>query len=443
MNIAYIAAGAAGMFCGSCLHDNTLARALLKRGERVTLVPTYTPLRTDEQDVSVRRVFFGGVNVYLAQAIPAYRLVPRWLRRLLDHPTLLRLATSGGGSVDPAKLGPMTVSMLRGELGGQRAELEELVDWLLDEVRPDVVHLSNSMLLGMSRRISQRCGPPVVCALSGEDLFLSGLKPPYDTQAHDLLRERAAEVDAFTTLNEYYADTMAEYLAVPRDRVHAMPHGLDLQGYPTTPRAAASDSSADGVHRIGYLARVCHDKGLHLLVQACELLAKNPTAPRLELLAAGYLGRADRPYLRRLEQRAAAGPLAGRFRYLGELTREQKIEFLSGLSVFSTPTVYREAKGLPALEALACGTPVVLPAHGSFPEIVDLTGGGVLFQPHDASDLAAKLRGVLEGAIEGRSLGEAGRLAVHQKLTADQMAEQMLGLYQRLTAAAAEQTAQG
>lgn len=437
MKIAYIAAGAAGMFCGSCLHDNTLARALLKRGERVTLVPTYTPLRTDEQDVSARRVFFGGVNVYLAQAIPGYRWVPRWLRRVLDHPTLLRMATSGGGSVDPAKLGPMTLSMLQGELGGQRAELEELVDWLLEEVQPDVVHLSNSMLLGMARRIAQRCGPPVVCALSGEDLFLSGLLPPYDAQARDLLRERAAEVDAFTTLNDYYADTMADYLAVPRERIHAMPHGLDLEGYPTAQRPA-STGSKEALFRIGYLARVCHDKGLHVLVQACELLAKDRAGPKFELLAAGYLGRADRPYLRRLEKRAAAGELAGRFRYLGELTREQKIEFLSGLDVFSTPTVYREAKGLPALEALACGTPVVLPSHGSFPEIVAMTGGGVLFQPHDPIDLAAKLRGLLEGGIAGRSLGEAGRIAVRQHLTADQMAEQMLGLYQRLTAAAAE-----
>ena len=46
--IAYLASGAAGMFCGTCLHDNTLAAALLKAGEDVLLIPTYTPLRTDD-----------------------------------------------------------------------------------------------------------------------------------------------------------------------------------------------------------------------------------------------------------------------------------------------------------------------------------------------------------------------------------------------------------
>jgi hypothetical protein len=46
MRIAYLAAGAGGMYCGSCLHDNTLAAALLKRGEDVILAPIYTPIRT-------------------------------------------------------------------------------------------------------------------------------------------------------------------------------------------------------------------------------------------------------------------------------------------------------------------------------------------------------------------------------------------------------------
>jgi len=65
MRIAYITAGAAGMYCGSCLRDNTLAAELLARGHEVTLIPTYTPTRTDETNVSRKRVFLGGINVYL------------------------------------------------------------------------------------------------------------------------------------------------------------------------------------------------------------------------------------------------------------------------------------------------------------------------------------------------------------------------------------------
>ena len=65
MKIASITAGAAGMYCGSCMRDNTLAAAMCALGHDALLIPTYTPIRTDEEDVSQKRVFFGGINVYL------------------------------------------------------------------------------------------------------------------------------------------------------------------------------------------------------------------------------------------------------------------------------------------------------------------------------------------------------------------------------------------
>ena len=65
--VAVITAGAAGMYCGSCMRDNTLARAMCKLGVDARLIPTYTPIRTDEEDVSVDQVLFGGINVFLQE----------------------------------------------------------------------------------------------------------------------------------------------------------------------------------------------------------------------------------------------------------------------------------------------------------------------------------------------------------------------------------------
>ncbi|MCH8839544.1 MAG: glycosyltransferase family 4 protein [Planctomycetes bacterium] len=432
VKIAYLAAGAAGMYCGSCLHDNTLAAKLLELGEDVVLVPIYTPIRTDEADVSLKRVFFGGINVYLQQKWALFRHTPQWLDRWLDHPALLGSLGGRASSVDPAQLGDLTVSMLRGEAGNQRKQLDQLVDWLLEEVRPDVVHLSNSMMLGLARRIGQRCGPTVVCSLSGEDIFLEKLQQPHYDQARELLRERAADVNAFVALNHYYADYMAEYLDVDRSRVHVIAHGLNLEGHGQ--RNVILPTAAP---RIGYLARVCHDKGLHLLVEACELLAQDPQHSQLELHAAGYLGASDRAYLRQLQQRAARGPLAGKFHYHGELDRKEKIAFLQSLHVFSTPTVYRESKGLPALEALANGVPIVVPDHGCFSELVADTGGGLLCRPHDPTDLAAKLGEVLGDAEKANRLGKAGQLAVRDRYHAEAMARHTLALYTQLVQAEA------
>jgi len=427
MKIAYIAAGAAGMYCGSCLHDNTLAAALLELGEDVLLVPTYTPLRTDERDVSIRRVFFGGVNVYLQQKFAVFRRTPWWMDRLLDHPGLLERVSQRGVSIQPAELGDMTVSMLRGEAGNQRKEVEKLVDWLLREVQPDVVHLSNSMQIGMARMLKEHGGPPVVCQLSGEDLFLEKLAPPHYDQARALLRERAAAVDAFVALNRYYADFMADYLAVDRSKVHVIPHGLNLDGH-----GKRIEKQGHEPRVVGYLARICADKGLHLLVDACEWLARYDEVPPFVLRAAGYLGAADRPYLEAIEKRIAAGPLAGRFEYVGELDRPKKIAFLQSLDVFSVPTVYRESKGLPALEAMANAVPVVLPDHGSFSEMVADTGGGLLCRPHDAEDLADKLAELLHDPVRSAQLGLAGQQAIEDRFHAAAMARQTLELYRRL-----------
>jgi glycosyltransferase involved in cell wall biosynthesis len=427
MKIAYIAAGAAGMYCGSCLHDNTLAAALLELGEDVLLVPTYTPLRTDEPDVSIRRVFFGGINVYLQQKFAFFRRTPWWLDQWLDHPGLLDRVSQRGVSIQPAQLGDMTVSMLRGEAGNQRKEVEKLVDWLITEVQPDVVHLSNSMMIGMARMLKEKCGPPVICQLSGEDLFLEKLVPPHYEQARALLRERAGAVDAFVALNDYYADFMADYLAVDRAKVHVISHGLKLEGH-----GRRIEKRPEEPRVIGYLARICEDKGLHLLVDACERLAGQSGIPPFVVRAAGYLGAADRPYFEVLQKRIAAGPLADRFEYLGELDRPQKIAFLQSLDVFSTPTVYRESKGLPALEAMANAAPVVLPDHGSFSEMVADTGGGLLFRPHDVDDLAAQLAALLRDPIQATQLGLAGQQAIEDRYHAKAMAQRTIELYRQL-----------
>ena len=104
MKIAIITAGGAGMYCGSCMQDNSLASSLLSLGHDVQLLPTYTPIRTDESDVSLDRVFFGGINVYLNHRFQWWHRIPSWLRSQLDRPGLIRLL-AGMASTNTQELG--------------------------------------------------------------------------------------------------------------------------------------------------------------------------------------------------------------------------------------------------------------------------------------------------------------------------------------------------
>lgn len=427
MKIVYLAAGAAGMYCGSCLHDNTLAAALRAAGGDMLLVPTYTPLRTDEENQSERRVFYGGINVFLQQKSSLFRHTPWLLDRLLDRPALLDWV-SRGAATQAEKLGDLTVSMLRGEEGLQKKELQKLVHWLRTDARPDVVHLSNAMLSGMARQIGQELSIPIVCTLSGEDIFLEKLIEPYYSQARQVLRERAADVAAFVALNDYYADFMADYLAVERGRIEVIPHGLKLDGHSLRPPRPRQQPFT-----LGYFARVCPEKGLHLLAEAFALLSADAEAPPIRLRAAGYLGAGDRDYLRQVEAQLAGAGLADRFEYLGEVDRAGKIAFLHSLDAMSVPAVYRESKGISVLEALANGVPVVLPAHGTFPELLEDTQGGLLCAPHDARSLADAIRTFVVDRDLGDEHGRRGHRAIHERYHDRLMAERTLALYRRVT----------
>jgi glycosyltransferase involved in cell wall biosynthesis len=427
MRIAYVSAGAAGMYCGSCLNDNALVAALQRLGQDAVLLPTYTRLRLDEPDVSLDRVFFGALNVYLKQIVPALRRGPAAIEWLLDRPALLAAVSRLGSSTDPSQLGALTLSILRGEEGNQERELGKLVAWLRDHFRPGIVHLTNTMFAGFARRLKAELGVPVVCSVQGEELFLDALPEPARGETLDVLAERARDVDLFLAPSRYYADFMAAYLRVDRERLRVVPLGVRLEGYgQTRPERREGEPFV-----IGYLARIAPEKGLHLLVEAFIEVARTLGPRRARLHVAGYLPPQHRGYLRRLERRLAEAGLRDAWHHPGEVDREGKLRFLSELDVLSVPSTFREPKGRYVLEALAGGVPVVVPRHGSLPEIVEQTGGGLLVEPGSAPELAAALVALARDPRRRERLGRAGREAVARRFSDEAAALATLELYEQ------------
>jgi glycosyltransferase involved in cell wall biosynthesis len=427
MRIAYLGAGAAGRYCGACLHDNTLAAALSRQGVEILLIPTYTPIRTDEENVSSSRIFFGGVNVYLQQKSALFRHTPWFLDALLDSPRLLSWLSRRSSGMQARELGDLAISTFEGEHGRQKKEIEKLIHWLESDVKPTVVHLSNAMLAGAARSIRRRLRVPIVCSLAGEDIFLEGLEEPHYGQARRLLKERARDIDAFVALNHYFADFMSDYLDVPRERIEVFRHGLNLAGHGARPtRFGRTDQTTT----IGYFARVAPEKGLHYLVEAFGLLHKNRSLPPLRLKVAGYKSASDEPYFQACLKRIGELGLSEHFEYAGELDRSSKISFLQSLDVMALPTIYHESKGISVLEAMANAVPVVLPAHGTFPEYVADTGGGLLHEPENPESLAERLAELIRDPNRADAMGLTAHQAIRQRYTAEQMAQQHLHLYQ-------------
>lgn len=426
MRIAYITAGAAGMYCGSCLHDNTLVAALQRLGHDALLIPTYTPITTDEQDVSQPRVFFGGINVFLQQKLSLFRHTPWLLDRPFDARRLLKWVSRFAAATQAESLGGLTVSMLEGEHGRQAKEVAKLVHWLASEVRPEIVTLSNVLVSGIVPEMKRRLGVPILGALQGDDVFLEALPEPSRGQSLKLIRGHCRLLDGFLATSRYYADFMAGYLDIPRERIHVVHPGLNLAGH-GDPRPAREGEP----FTIGYFARICPEKGLHILAEAFRLLCQIPGTPPCRLRASGWLGTANRAYFDDVVRRLQEAGLADRFDQVASPDHASKVRFLHGLDVLSVPTVYREPKGLYVLEALANGVPVVQPRHGSFPELVEATAGGLLVNPEDPADLARGLRRLLDDPALRAELGRKGKEAVHRHFHAERMARETLAVYEQ------------
>jgi glycosyltransferase involved in cell wall biosynthesis len=427
MKILSITAGAAGMYCGSCLRDNALAAELMAAGHDVQLVPIYTPTLTDEANVSQHRVFFGGISVYLQQYSSVFRHTPWIVDRLWDSRLALKLVARSSIPVDPSSLGELTVSMLKGQDGLQRKELQKLIHWMRSEALPDVVVLPNSLLIALARPIKEALNRPVLCTLQGEDLFIEGLQNRYRNLTRDLIRANVEFADAFLPVSDYYAGFMSEYLGITESKMHVVPLGITLDGY------TAHKPGRSEVFVVGYFARVAPEKGLHVLCDAYRRLRQRADCPRMRLEVAGYLAREHRAYLAGIEQQMKEWGYAEEFHYRGVLDRQAKTEFLRGLDVLSVPATYDEPKGMFLLEAMAAGVPVVQPRRGAFTEIIEKTSGGLLVEPDDSGSLADGLISIWESTLLAEELGRSGYEAVRKYYSAASMARRAIEVFSSVT----------
>jgi glycosyltransferase involved in cell wall biosynthesis len=460
LRIAQISAGAGQMYCGTCLRDASLVRHLRRLGHDALLVPLYAPSRHERPGPSVAsgRIWLGGLNLYLDLLAPAAARLLRPFRRLLDSRTLLSALGRLAHSVDAQQLGRMTVSVLAGERGPHRDSMAALADWLARQVRPDVVDLSNALLAGLVPSLRRRLSAPIVCTLSGEDLFLEELPQPWRRQAYELIADRLRGVDLCVAFNDYYRRLASRQFGVSADRIALVPLGTDMplrrRGVveadaepkrgsqsgsgsvacagtePTVSghsHQAADKRSGPAFPAIGFLARICPAKGAHLLCEAYELLRRSH---RCRLRIAGYVAGHERRYFGLLAERLRPWLAEGTAELLGELDWQAKLQFFDSLDVFCLPAVQPEPKGLPVLEAWARAVPAVLPAHGALQELA-AGGGAVLFEPGNGRELAEAIARLLPDEQERRKVGAAGQAAVADRHRAEHMARATVEVYRQ------------
>lgn len=427
MRIAYVLPGSGDTFyCQNCVRDITLVRALKRRGHDVVLVPLYLPLFADDQELADDvQVFFGGLSTYLQQEYALFRKTPRWIDRILDARPLLRRLAKRSGSTKASDLGDMTVSMLMGEEGNQSKEVTRLVGWLKETIKPDLVHLSTSLLLGIVPALKRELDVKCVCSLQDEDLWVDSMKPADSGRVWQLMSGLARQVDMFAAVSRYYADLMSRRLNLSADKMEVVYPGIHFEDY------SVADKMPD-VPVIGYLSRLSASLGFDLIVEAFLELKKSSRWKGLKLKITGGRTSDDRAAASRVMNVFEKAGVAGDVEFLWTFDRAARIEFLKSLSVLSVPSARGEAFGLHIVEALACGVPVVQPRSGAYTELVELTGGGMLCEPASRSDLVSVLEKMLSDPEAARHTGRTGRENVAKLFTTESVVAGMLRIYERI-----------
>lgn len=429
MKIVYLITGSGGSFyCGNCYRDMIYLKAIRKvPGITATAIPLYLP--PDETNIETgldTHVFFGAITMYLREKVPFFRNMPVFLDKFFDSAPMLKMAARRAGTTRTEGLEDMTLSMIKGENAFPEKELQRLIKYLTKDGKPDIIHLSNALIIGLARQLKKRLDVKIVCSLLNEDDWIDEMVEPYQSKAWKLISQEAVNVDTFITPSKYYKELFISKTGVSGVNFHIIPLAID-----------AGDSNIiqkkDNYPALGYFCRINSQNGFDKLVDAFIELKTGNCLPGLTLhVSGGYTGD-DKSFIAEQIKKIKTHGLKSFIRIYPEFQGNSKQEFFSNIDIMSVPVRKHDGYGLYILEANAAGIPVVQPATGAFPEILEMTMGGITYSPDTVTELSASLLRLFKDNSLRAQLGSNGREKVNKELSLDKMSDGLSEVYNSIT----------
>ena len=423
MRIVHIIPGSGGSFyCGNCLRDSQYVQELRKLQHEVIKIPMYLPLFKDEHDLENIPVFYGAINLYLKQHWNIFKNTPRWIERALNSKPALKLASGMAGSTRAEGLEEMTLSMLRGEEGRQAKDLDQLVGWIAEHCKPDIIHLSNALLLGLAHRLKEEVNVPLVCSLQDEHEWVESMHPKYIPQVWGLMAEKAAFVDLFISVSDFYQKMMLDRLRLSDQNIKRLYLGIAPDQYEYRP-------ASEKPQNIGFISRMSHGNGLDILIDAFIALREDLVMKKVNLVITGGKTNDDIRFIRSQKTKLKKAGLQGEVDFHEDFSEEGRKRFFGKVSIVSVPARFEEAFGLYIIEAMASGVPVVQPQVGSFPEIIKLSGGGITFGSSRPDKLAAVWKDLLLDSEQLEQLSIAAKKSIENHFHIKTQSMKMVKIY--------------
>jgi len=428
MNIVYLITGSGGSFyCANCYRDMLYVRAIRKvPGVKARPVPLYLPPdKTNVSEGFETEVFFGAISMFLREKVGFLRNMPPFMDKIVDSVPLLKIAAKQAGATRTEGYEELTLNMIEGDNAFRSHEVERLVKFLTRDGKPDVIHLSNALILGLARQLKKRMNVKVVCSLLNEDDWIDDMAEPYRSKAWEMIAREAVYVDKFITPSRYGRDLFIKKTGLKGDNIYVIPLGFDPENTEITRQEGHSPS-------LGYFCRANSHNGFDKLVDAFIEIRKRKLVPELTLhVCGGYTGD-DKPFITQQIRKIRENGLQKDVKIYPEFMGDKKREFFSNVDVISVPVRKYDGYGLYLLEANGAGIPVVQPATGAFPEIIEITHGGLIYSPDTNEALVDSLVKLLNDMHLQKELGETGRKNVLSELSLGKMALALSEIYNNL-----------
>lgn len=425
MKIVYLITGSGGSFyCGNCYRDMLFLRAIRRvPGITAAAIPLYLP--PDEANTETGfddHVFFGAISMYIREKAPFLRNMPAFFDKILDFTPFLKLAAKQAGTTRTDGLEELTLNMIEGDNAFKPAEVKRLVKYLESTGKPDIVHLSNALILGLARQLKKHMNIKVVCSLLNEDDWIEEMKEPFRSRAWELIGREAEHVDMFVTPSRYYKQLFMSKTGVKGDNIVVVPLGFDSDGF-------HAEKIENRPPAVGYFCRVNAHNGFDKLVEAFIIMKQQNVIPDLTLnVCGGYTGD-DKPFVSAQIKKIRENGYQKNVKIYPEFQGNKKAEFFKSVDVISVPVRKYDGYGMYILEANLEGVPVVQPATGAFPEIIEITGGGISYSPDTAEVLAETLTKFLLNNDLREKTGRDGFAGVRANLSLGKMSDGLADMY--------------
>ncbi|MGB7054903.1 MAG: glycosyltransferase family 1 protein, partial [bacterium] len=236
----------------------------------------------------------------------------------------------------------------------------------------------------------------------------------------------ARRLDRIITVSQSSAKDARLLFKVPADNIRVVYNGIDTEIYDGTKEAC---QGRDGLIMVANTDD--RKKGVLYLLQALQLLKNDGAKLTIVDDAARHSSYAEDvgplpSYGSKLVRKLN---LDGMVRFTGRLTREELAQHYAAARIAVVPSLY-EGFGLPAAEAMACGTPVIATTGGALPEVVG--DAGMLVPPADTDALDVAIRQLLNDQQAQQRMSEAGKKRVREQFNWEQAARKTLEVYREV-----------